>query len=187
MPARYRAAVWLAAMTSLRSGELFALSRTDYNPATRKLRVARALELEASASDFGEVKATASLRTVTVPDIAAEPLEVHLATYTGSPPTSLVFTTASGGLVYPDRIGKAFDRARAKAGRPDLTWHDLRHTGQSLAARVGAGMKELQARAGHSTSAAASRYLHLYDDADRRVAERMDVLVREELAMLDRE
>lgn len=180
MPGRYRAAVWLAALTSLRSGEQFALRRKDYNPRTQSVRVERAVELEAAAADFGQVKATASLRTVVVPALAAEELAAHLATYTPPDPNALIFTTSNGGLVYPDRIGKPYAKARALAGRPDLRWHDLRHTGQSLAARTGAGLRELQGRAGHSTTAAAVRYVHTYEGADRRVAEAIDALARAE-------
>ena len=43
--------------------------------------------------------------------------------------------------------------ARAKAGRPDLRFHDLRHTGAVLAAATGATLAELMARLGHSTPA----------------------------------
>jgi hypothetical protein len=45
-------------------------------------------------------------------------------------------------------------------GRPDLRFHDLRHTGQTLAAAAGANLRELMARAGQSSPGAALRYLH---------------------------
>jgi integrase len=38
-------------------------------------------------------------------------------------------------------------------------FHDLRHTGQTLAAATGATVKDLQRRLGHSSTAAAMRYL----------------------------
>lgn len=177
MPARYRAAVWLAALSSVRSGELFALRRRDYDPRSRTLRIERAVELEAADDAFGQVKAAASLRTVVVPKLAAAELEKHLDAFTKAGPNALIFTTSNGRVVYPDRIGKHWARARVAAGRDDLRWHDLRHTGQSLAAAAGAGIKELQARAGHSTTAAAVRYLHRVQDGDRRVAAAMDELV----------
>lgn len=62
MTARYRAAVWVAAMTSIRSGELFALRRRDWDPERHTLRIERSVELEASDDDFGQVRASASLR-----------------------------------------------------------------------------------------------------------------------------
>lgn len=177
MPDRYQAAVWVAAMTSVRSGELFALRRRDYDPNRRTLRIERAVELEGSAEAFGQVKASSSLREVVVPQVAANALEAHLKRFTGRGPDSLIFTTSTGGVVYPARIGPHWAKARAQAGRDDLRWHDLRHTGQSLAAAAGAGIKELQARAGHSTTTAAVRYLHRVQDDDRRLAAAMDELV----------
>ena len=185
MPARYRAAVWVAALTSVRSGELFALRRRDWDPKRHTLRIERAVELEASDDSFGQVKASASLRTVVAPKLAAAALEEHLENFTAKAPESLIFTTSTGGIIYPDRIGKHWTRARAAAGRDDLRWHDLRHTGQSIAAAAGAGIKELQARAGHSTTTAAVRYLHSVQDGDRRVAAAMDELVAREDASGD--
>ncbi|RYV50974.1 tyrosine-type recombinase/integrase [Pengzhenrongella frigida] len=180
MTARYRAAVWVAAMTSIRSGELFALRRSDWDPQRHTLRIERSVELETSDDDFGQVKASASLRTVVVPKIAATALEEHLEQFTAKAPRSLIFTTSTGGIVYPSRVGKQWARARSAAGREDLHWHDLRHTGQSLAAAAGAGIKDLQARAGHSTTTAAIRYLHQVQDSDRRVATALDELVARE-------
>jgi integrase len=43
--------------------------------------------------------------------------------------------------------------ARDAAGRLDLRFHDLRHTGAVLAAATGATLAELMARLGHSTAA----------------------------------
>jgi integrase len=180
MPERYSAAVWVAALTSVRSGELFALRRLDWNPTRCTLRIERAIELETADDSFGQVKATASLRTVVVPKLAAAALEEHLSKFTAKARGSLIFTTSTGGIVYPDRIGKHWTRARAAAGRDDLRWHDLRHTGQSIAAAAGAGIKELQARAGHSTTTAAVRYLHKIEGGDRRVAAAMDELLARE-------
>ena len=177
MPERYGAAVWVAALTSVRSGELFALRRRDWDPERRTLRIERAVELEAADDAFGQVKASASLRTVVVPQLAAAALEAHLEWFTAKARGALIFTTSTGGIVYPDRIGRHWARARAVAGRDDLRWHDLRHTGQSIAAAAGTGIKELQARAGHSTTTAAVRYLHHIQDGYRRVAAAMDELL----------
>jgi integrase len=51
-----------------------------------------------------------------------------------------------------------FCRARGAAARPDLRFHDLRHTGAVLAAATGATLAELMARLGHNTPAPAMRY-----------------------------
>lgn len=55
-------------------------------------------------------------------------------------------------------LREAFEAARAKIGRPDLRFHDLRAEGATLAARVGATVAELQARLGHATPNMAMKY-----------------------------
>ncbi len=182
MPERYRAAVWVAALTSLRSGEQFALQRRDWDAQSRTLWIERALSIEDGSVAFGTVKSEASRRRVSVPELAAKHLEEHLAKYTGKARGALIFTTSTGGVVLPDRIGKVFEKARHQAGRDDLAWHDLRHTGQSLLAEAGASVRELQARAGHSTTSAALRYVHQYGDPTQRAAERLDALLAGERA-----
>jgi integrase len=61
-------------------------------------------------------------------------------------------------------------RARRTAGRPDLRFHDLRHTGAVLAAQTGATLAELMARLGHSTLGAALRYQHAAAGRDAQIA-----------------
>ena len=60
--------------------------------------------------------------------------------------------------------------AREAARRPDLRFHDLRHTQAVLAAATGATLAELMARLGHSTPGAAMRYQHAPADRDRVIA-----------------
>jgi len=60
-----------------------------------------------------------------------------------------------------------------------LAWcssHDLRHTGATLAAAVGAPLRALMSRLGHSSSAAAIRYQHVLDGQDAAIARYLDAL-----------
>jgi integrase len=57
-----------------------------------------------------------------------------------------------------------------------VTFHDLRHTGQTLAAATGATLADLKKRQGHSSSAAALRYLHAVEGRDREVADQLSRL-----------
>ncbi|MHB1213048.1 MAG: hypothetical protein ACYC90_12450 [Candidatus Nanopelagicales bacterium] len=50
--------------------------------------------------------------------------------------------------------------------------HDLRHSGQLLAATNGATLADLQQRMGHSTVNAAMAYAHASRDNGRSIAER---------------
>ena len=70
----------------------------------------------------------------------------------------------------PATLYKVFYPAREAAGRPDLRFHDLRHTGAVLAASTGATLAELMARLGHSTPGAAMRYQHAAKGRDAEIA-----------------
>jgi integrase len=54
--------------------------------------------------------------------------------------------------------------------------HDLRQTGQTLAAATGATTKDLMRRLGHASLAAANRYLHTVDGRDAEIASALSAL-----------
>lgn len=49
----------------------------------------------------------------------------------------LLFPAGHGGQLAPSSLYRVFYPARVKAGRDDLRFHDLRHTGAVLAASTG--------------------------------------------------
>jgi integrase len=62
-----------------------------------------------------------------------------------------------------------------------IHFHDLRHTGNMLAADAGAGLRELMDRMGHSTTRAALTCLHGSDQRQRTIAEALSKLTAAEL------
>jgi hypothetical protein len=107
-------------------------------------------------------KSEAGVRDVAIPPHLIERFREHLFEHTRPGAAALLFPSPAN----PDRWHQAkelyehYHQARAEAGRPDLRWHDLRHTGAVLAAATGATLAELMARLGHSTAEAALRYQH---------------------------
>lgn len=85
-----------------------------------------------------------------------------------------------------DAVRLALDRARQKAGLPNLRFHDLRHTGQTLAAMTGASLADLIRRLGHSSMAAARRYLRTSDGRDQQIAAALSRLAAEGDPMIPR-
>ncbi|WP_083734606.1 tyrosine-type recombinase/integrase [Actinomadura sp. CNU-125] len=63
-------------------------------------------------------------------------------------------------------------------GVPNLHFHDLRHTGNTLAADMGVSLRNLMARMGHDNERAALRYQHRSANADRAIADALDSLVQ---------
>lgn len=58
-------------------------------------------------------------------------------------------------------------------GLEGLRFHDLRHTGLTLAGEAGATLAELMARAGHSDVGAAMIYQHASLERDRALAAKL--------------
>lgn len=139
MPERYAAAVHLAAWSGLRAGELFGLARRHVDLDAGTVRVERAVTyMPGRPPALGGTKTESSKRNVYLPTHVVEILTVHLDRFTNPEPDALVFTDREGRLV-PREVRKApFWRARDAIGRPELRWHDLRHTGATLAAQAGA-------------------------------------------------
>lgn len=71
------------------------------------------------------------------------------------------------------RLRLAFEKAREAMGRPDLRFHDLRHTYASLLAEAGEVMTTVQALLGHSSLVVTSRYAHMFDSRLDQVAGRL--------------
>lgn len=171
MPARFRAMVLLAAWCGLRFGELAELRRADVDVDARLVRVERAVTSRDGQVFVGDPKSEAGRRTVSLPPHLAPVMEAHLRDHTKAAADSLLFPAQHGGHLAPTSLHVPWSKARESAARPDLRFHDLRHTGATLAAATGATLAELMTRLGHSTPAAALRYQHAAADRDRAIAE----------------
>ena len=175
VPARYRAAVLVAAYGCFRQGEQFALARKHYNSFNRTLTIERAVKkLTGKPAYMGATKTTGSNRTIVLPKIAAEALEQHLAQYVAADPESLIFTNGQGSLVTSSELSNWFIPARNRAGLPTLRWHDLRSTGLTIAASTGASITALMNRAGHTSVRAAMIYQKLTKTDDQKIADSID-------------
>ncbi len=173
VPGRYQAMLLLAAWCGLRFGELTELRRGDVDLERGLLRVERAVTRVGAEFVVGEPKSDAGRRTVTIPPHLLPVLVEHLDRHTDRAADALLFPSARDPRVHltASSLHKVWDRARQAAGRPDMHFHDLRHTGATLAAATGATLADLMARLGHSTSAAAMRYQHAAQDRDQAIAD----------------
>jgi integrase len=163
--------VLLAAWLGLRFGELAELRRGDVDLDGRVVRVQRGVTRAAGELWVGDPKSEAGRRTVGIPPHLVPMLADHLEAHVGADPGALLFPARHGGHLAPSSLYRVFYPARDKAGRPDLRFHDLRHTGATLAAATGATIAELMSRLGHSSPAAAMRYQHAAADRDRAISE----------------
>ena len=181
-PERFRLMVLLAAWCALRKGELSELRRSDVDTTRWVLKVRRGVGFVPGHTVVKGPKTEAGKRDVAVPEHLAPMVREHLLRHTQSGPNGLLFPSARGEQLRASAIGRWYYPARQAAGRPDLRFHDLRHTGAVLAAQSGATLAELMHRLGHTTPAAAMRYQHAAAERDREIAHRMSQRYREHKA-----
>lgn len=171
MPENLKAMALLGCWGALRFGELVELRRSDCDGDVVKVR--RGAVRVDGQWIVGPPKSDAGVRDVTLPPNIVPVIEQHLATHVAPEADALLFPAKSGGHLQPSTLYRHFYRARAKAKRNDLRWHDLRHSGAVMAAQTGATLAELMARLGHSTHQAALRYQHAAQGRDREIAAKM--------------
>jgi integrase len=88
-------------------------------------------------------KSEASIRDVSIPPHLIPVIEDHLIKHVDKKRDSLLFSNELGEHLQPSTLMRHWYKARAAAGRDDLRWHDLRHSGAVLAAATGASIAEL--------------------------------------------
>jgi len=175
---RYRALILLAGFGGLRLGELLGLRRYDIDLAKSTVRVQeQVVELKNGDRLVTPPKTAAGIRRVALPRAVADALGVHLDRYTGPDPRSPVFTgPLSEGLrraTFYTEWAKAMKVTKQKG----LHLHDLRHAAGTLAAQQGATMREVMARLGHASPAAAQRYQHAAERRDSVIADALQTVI----------
>lgn len=168
MPEYVARIVPIAVLTLCRQGELLALRARDVDFDTGSVSVTA----QAATGGRGRTKTPAGRRTVDLGPFALRLLREQ----------QLARTPNEAGLLFPTKLGTPFDRnnfmnrvfkpAARAAGFPELTFHDLRHTGASLMIAAGCHVKVIADQMGHADGGALvlSRYGHLYKGARKQAA-----------------
>ena len=175
VPPRFSAFVMVTVYGCLRWGEITALTRkdVDLDAGTVTVRFAY-IERSDGSLELGPPKSRASRRRVDLPQPVVELLRSHISHYVRDDPDALIFTGPTGRPLRRSNFNKlvGWEQARAALGVPHLHLHDLRHTGNTLAAGTpGTSTRDLMERMGHDTMRAALIYQHATRDAGRRIAD----------------
>ncbi|MFJ9906855.1 tyrosine-type recombinase/integrase [Streptomyces sp. NPDC101152] len=183
---RYRLLVLLAAFTGLRFGELASLRRRDIDTENGALMVRRSqAEMQTGALFDKAPKSAAGVRPVAFPTELLPDVKGHLESFAGAGRDGHVFVGPRGGQLRRSNFRDDWINARTKAGITEAVhFHDLRHTGNTLAAS-GASLRELMTRMGHSTPRAALIYQHMVNGRDREIADRLGSMIRKERGEAD--
>lgn len=183
VPDRYKALILVATFASLRYGEVTALERCDIDLDAGTVRVRQAFtERIGKGLVLGPPKSRAGRRVVAIPTVVVVAVKEHLARYGPGDASALVFTGPTGAPIRRGNFNKlvGWPAAAEAVGVPGLHFHDLRHTGNMMAAASGASTRDLMARMGHDSMQAAIIYQHATSEADRAIAAALDALVASE-------
>jgi integrase len=196
VPERHRLMVLLGAWCALRFGELAELRRHDVDTKSGDIHVRRGVVRTSEGPKVKKPKTDAGVRDVSIPPHLMPAVRQHLLEHAAPGRDGLLFPGSGGGHMSPSSFygraarfhqdgsvkskGWGYYEARRAAGREDLNFHALRHTGATLAAQTGATLAELMNRLGHSTAGAAMRYQHAAQERDREIARRLSAIAEGE-------
>lgn len=167
-------AAYLAAIMSLRLGEVLGLQRGDFegldSPGLAVLHIRRQWNSKAygGGASYSAPKA-GSEGVLAVPEELAAQVRAHLERWVGGAKASPLFpsVTDPSRPMSQTRFDEEWRAARVKAGMPSFRFHDLRHTGLTLYAQAGATLSEIMARGRHKHPEVAVRYQHATLERDR--------------------
>ncbi|MDR0738626.1 MAG: site-specific integrase [Oscillospiraceae bacterium] len=178
-PEKYRLMISLAAWCAMRSGEILELRRKDIDFKKNIIKIRRQVQhITAKGYVVSAPKSEAGIRNVSIPPHLIEKFKSHLEKFVEKNQEALIIKSISGINGYLSKSGyRTFYKKACKvAGCPHLRFHDLRHTGATYYAQIGATTKELMERIGHSTPEMTLRYQHVAKGRQQELAKRMSEL-----------
>lgn len=168
MPARYADTIYIAVFCNgPRIGEICTLQRRDIDLEHLILHIRRSRKT-IGPQTVGSTKTEHSVRDENIPPQYAPYLD-RLLQQAGPEPDAWLFPSTRDVIkpIHPNSLRSWYDEARKAAGRPDLRFHDLRHTALTFLAQQGATVRELMDAAGHSDPQPPCATSTAYPDAPR--------------------
>lgn len=117
-------------------GQAAELRRKDVDLKHSQIRVERAVYPIHGEYPVQTPRSRAGVRTIVLPEFVTELLREHMRDYSPIGPDGLLFPTRSGLCAY-NAIQIAISRTLRAMGYENVRVHDLRHSGQLLAAPLG--------------------------------------------------
>jgi integrase len=186
---RFEAHYVLALTTGMRQGELLALRWQDVDLERATLQVRLNVQEAGGKCILAEPKTPYSRRSIALSQLVVGALRAHRVLQNEerlalgpvwNTSFDLVFPNTIGGIMIPDNLAKrSFKRFLAKAGLPDMRFHDLRHTAATLLLSRGINPKVVSEMLGHADISITLRvYAHVTPHMQQAAADVMDALFK---------
>lgn len=175
-------ALYLAAHSGMRRGEIAGLKWCDLDAIANRLSIRRTLQcVGGQPVEFGPETRT-SRRTVELDDATVDLLQRWRRQLGGEGlPNGIddwMFCNTAGRYLNPQSISQLFDRILARTDIPRIRFHDLRHTHASLLIASGEDVKVVSERLGHAHPAFTMHtYQHLLPGMSAAAAERFATMI----------
>jgi integrase len=174
----------LALTTGMRRGEILALKWQDIDFEHNMLQVRR-IFTRAKGQRYleAEPKTEKSRRSVALPAITTTLLKKHQESQQEFRRQAgeywqahdLVFCTALGTPLNPNKVLERFKTVLKKAGLPDIRFHDLRHSAATMLLTMGVHPKVVQELLGHNQiSMTMDIYSHVLPTMQKEAMSKMD-------------
>lgn len=138
----------------------------------KSVHIDSASRIATVGSGLNQLEAVTTLAKQNFAVTLVDAITGHLEHYAAAGQHGHVFVGPQGGQLRRSNFRDDWVKARKDAGvTAELHFHDLRHTGNTLASTAGASTRELMTRVGHSGSRAALIYQHMTSDRDRAIAD----------------
>jgi integrase len=181
---RFFSALWVAAFTGMRRGELLGLRWEDFDEGAATLTVNRGLvaidyEVHETRGKTPNARRRIDLDPTTVRVLIAwrgwQQAEQRAA---GVETAGWMFTDGRGEPIHPHAVSQTFERIARRARVPVIRLHDLRHTHATLLIVAGVPVKVVSERLGHATpSYTIETYQHLLPGMQAQAARVFEQLV----------
>jgi integrase len=171
-PGQYKLLVRTAVSTGCRLGELMEMRPEDIRGNT--LVVSRTVQVMNRPRVYLVKQGTKNGKSRTVRITPEQAQELREA----AQPGQLLFTRPGGRYLPQNDNDGWWKRATKAAGIEGVRFHDLRHTAISWWVHAGMPIENARDRAGHSSLAITSRYVHSREDAEVSVLEALGAVLK---------
>lgn len=155
--------------TGMRSGELLALTPSDFDFEKQTLRINKTFHRSKGEDIITTPKTAKSNRIITLPPFLCDEMKDYLGMFYEIDESERLFSFTKSYL------GHEMERGCKASGVKKIRIHDLRHSHVSLLINMGFSALAIGNRVGHETEKITYRYAHLFPTVQNEMAEKLEI------------